>query len=403
MTLAWTDLEPNGPMARPAVLAAFADQPTISTPAQWHEERVPALRRAFEDHVYGKMPDRSSAKLVSRRVINKSILEGRATLEEWRVEASAGFGEAQTQKVQFNVLVALPNGATEPVPVILMETFCMNHNTIPVEGVTRPEGRSMCDGGGAADAAMTFVFGRYISTPPLDQIIDNGYALATFYPSEYVPDRAYAGLAALKKLSAGHSDEATRWGSIAAWAWGFSRVIDVLEEDSRFDDQAMILYGHSRYGKAAIVGAAFDVRADGVLSHQSGTGGAALNREKNGESVGEITKAFPHWFSKTYGDYAGREEEAPIDQHQLLALVAPRPLFLGNARRDVWSDPNGTFVAAQGADAAYELLGSKGLAQDNLKSFIPSADISFLIRPGTHGVTEEDWPSFLRFLNAHFK
>ena len=251
--------------------------------------------------------------------------------------------------------------------------------------------------------AVTYVFGRYIATPPLAEIFDRGYALATFYPSEFVPDQAGAGLSALRRFSDGHSDDETRWGAVAAWGWGFSRALDVLAQEPTVDMARVIAYGHSRYGKAALFAAAFDERIAGVIAHQSGTGGAALSRDKAGESVGEITDAYPHWFARQYAAYAGQEEKLPVDQHQLLALIAPRPMLLGNARRDVWSDPEGTFVAAQGAHPVYDLLGTSGLQQTDLKAFIPDATLSFHIRPGTHGVTEDDWPAFFDFLEAHFR
>jgi len=140
-----------------------------------------------------------------------------------------------------------------------------------------------------------------------------------------------------------------------------------------------------------------------VISHQSGTGGASLNKRKKGESIEDITGQYPHWFSKTYAGYAGREEELPIDQHHLLALIAPRPILLGNARRDVWSDPNGALKAAIGADPVWKLYGAdKGLRQQRYKPFNPDADLSLWIRSGTHGVVKEDWPAFLEFLDAHF-
>jgi hypothetical protein len=139
------------------------------------------------------------------------------------------------------------------------------------------------------------------------------------------------------------------------------------------------------------------------VSHQSGTGGAALNRKKNGESVKEITDTYPHWFSEAYAKKDWDSEDVSVDQHALLALVAPRPIFLGNARRDVWSDPNGSFRSAQGASDTYKLYNKTGLKQDSLKPFHPDADIGFYLRSGTHGVVKEDWPAFLVFLDAHIK
>ena len=155
--------------------------------------------------------------------------------------------------------------------------------------------------------------------------------------------------------------------------------------------------------RSALVAAAFDPNVDAVISHQSGTGGASLSRDKPGETVQDITNGYPVWFSPAYSGYAKNEDALPIDQHHLLALIAPRPILLGNAKRDVWSDPNGAFRAAQGATPAYTLYGSSGLTRSKLNEFDPAADIAFWIRPGTHGVVKEDWPAFLDFLDAHFK
>ena len=289
------------------------------------------------------------------------------------------------------------------MPVILMESFCPNNNTVINPLISKAlDNDFTCAGNGIMNKTMLYVFGRYIATPPMEMILENGYGFATIFPSDYAPDRKVDGMQALTNLSQGHTDEQSRWGSIAAWAWGYSRMVDILEQDPRFRKDAWVTYGHSRYGKAALVAAAFDDRIGGVIAHQSGTGGASLNKRKKGESVGEITTSYPHWFSKSYADMAGSEDEMDVDQHALLALIAPRPIFLGNARRDVWSDPNGAFRAAQSASSVYNLYNKQGLMQSDLKSFVPSADISFYIRPGTHGVVEEDWPAFLEFLNAHF-
>ncbi len=402
LTLAWTDLTPDRPVATPAVLGSFEGAGEVTSITSWREERVPQLRDAFQAHVYGYLPDFSSASVIDRRVVADRFLDGRAVLEELTIEALAQFGDAPPAKATFRLLLATPSKQPGPLPVILMETFCRNHTTIPHPDVSRPATGGGCDGDGVINMAMTYIFGRYIATPPLEEMVDRGFALATFYPGDYVPDNSGAGIAALKQLSAGHQDDATRWGAIAAWGWGFSRVIDVLEMDNRFDPNGMVLYGHSRYGKSALLSAAFDGRVDGVISHQSGAGGGSLSRNKAGETVGAITSSYPHWFSTQYAEYSERESDLPVDQHQLLAMIAPRPVLLGNARRDVWSDPEGSFMAALGADPAYELLGAGGLAQLTLKDFLPSAELVFHIRPGTHGVTEDDWPAFFEFLEAHF-
>ena len=398
MTLAWADLSGDGPDAAPALFADGA--PTVE---EWETQQAPALRAAFEAYVYGAMPDASSTQILSQRTIDAAAYGGAGVLDEYQLVASATFGGETRSTKPFFIDVLLPAGASGPVPVIMMESFCPRTSTIPHAGVARLEEGDFCEGGGVMSGMMTYVFGRYIATPPVETILAHGYAVAAIYPSEVVPDSRGPGLEALAGLSAGHQDDETRWGAVAAWGWLFSRVVDVLEADDRLDRDGMIAWGHSRYGKAALVAAAWDKRIDAVIAHQSGTGGASLNRRKKGESVGDITREYPHWFSVRYAEMAGREDELPLDQHELMALIAPRPVLLGNARRDVWSDPNGAFRAAKAASAVYALYGSKGLDQPRLDRFNPQADLSFWIRPGTHGVVKEDWPAFLDFLDARYK
>lgn len=390
LTLAWADLSPDGVVAKPVIV----DTDDISV-AQWRDTLAPEIRAAFEKEIYGTLPDTRQTNVIDYRILDNRAFNGKGILSEYELTADLTFGERTNTTSTFYMNVVAPS--TNPAaPVILIETFCPRWNTIPHAGVFRPEGAGECGSGGL----MGYIFGRYITTPPIEEILDRGYAIATIYPSEYVPDRSEAGLAALKKLSAGHTSQTTRWGAIAAWGVGFSMMVDALDTNGF---ETFIAYGHSRYGKAALVGGAFDERIDGVIAHQSGTGGASLNRLKKGESIEEITESYPHWFAPAYATANDDGYALDIDQHHLLALIAPRPILLGNARRDVWSDPNGAFRAAIGADPVYELHGVAGLDQARLDQWTPAADIAFWIRPGTHGVVQEDWPAFLQFLDAHFK
>ncbi len=403
VTLAWADLKPQGEAARPGVLESFSGAPPVADATMWREARAPALRKALQEEVFGYLPDAASTRVISHTILNDQAFSNTGVLEEYQLAVSLTFGGAtvETSGVEggpgFVMNVLMPKNAEGPSPVILLETFCPRWGTIPDNAVAgAPE--ELRDGGGLE----TYIFGRFICTPPVETILGAGYAIATIFPSEFVPDNKARGLAELRRLSPGHADDQTRWGAIAAWAWAYSRMVDVLENDPRIDQSAIITWGHSRHAKSALLAAAFDDRIDGVISHQSGTGGASLNRNKKGESVREITQGYPHWFSARYAGFAGHEGEMSIDQHHLLALIAPRPVLLGNARRDVWSDPNGAFRAAMGADPAYELLGSEGLDQARLDEWKPASDLAFWIRPGTHGVVKEDWPAFLQFLDAHF-
>ena len=399
ITLAWADLAADGIKATPDVLGEFAGDGPVTSLAQWQTSRAPALRAAFEEHVYGAFPDNSNVSILGTRIIDPNAFGDLATLYEARLQATVTFGGVKNKSEVFFINALVPKNAPS-APVVLMQTFCPRWDTVPHDGISRPENARGCNGAGSG--LMRYIFGRYIATPPIKDILNRGYAIATIFPSEFVPDRRDAGLAALAALSDGRPAGSEQWGAIAAWGLGYSWMVDALRKMSVIDSSEFIAYGHSRYGKAALVAAAYDQRITGVISHQSGTGGASLNAQKKGESIADITASYPHWFAASYAD-AADQYLLPVDQHQLLALIAPRPLLLGNARRDVWSDPNGAFRAAKGADAAYELYGAEGLDQERLDTWRPDAELSFWIRPGTHGVVKEDWPAFLEFLDAHFK
>ena len=399
LTITHANLKPKGASAAPILM------PQNTTLVTWEQSIRPQLKIALQDAIYGYLPDSASTRILERKILTDTAYNGLGTIEEYTLIATAVFNKNSTDTKPFKMVLVTPNqhkGGN--IPVILMESFCPNHNTVLHPLISKPADiEYSCGGSGIMNNVMLYVFGRYIATPPMEMILKHGYGFATIFPSEYVPDRSSSGLQALAALSPEHTQDETRWGAIAAWGWGYSRMIDTLQRDDRFSANIFIPYGHSRYAKAALVAAAYDDRISAVIAHQSGTGGASLNKFKKGESVKEITDVYPHWFSKSYARMAGQEENMEVDQHALLALIAPRPIFLGNARRDVWSDPNGAFRAAQSASSVYQLYNKQGLNQSKLKPFLPTSDISFYIRPGTHGVVKEDWPAFLDFLDAHFK
>jgi dienelactone hydrolase len=188
-----------------------------------------------------------------------------------------------------------------------------------------------------------------------------------------------------------------RAGALVVWANLFSKAYDVLSVDPRFDAKKIVAWGHSRYGKASLLAGALDPRFAAVIAHQSGRGGASLTRSIAGESLAQITSSYGFWFTPGYA----RGVPADVDQHQLIALNAPRPVLLGTGRGDSWSDPAGAFKAAQGADPAYRLLGSPGFNATGLSDYRPEDGLVWWSRPLGHGVTTADWRAFLEFLDTH--
>lgn len=388
-------LTPSGPAARPTVLGSFGSDPAVTTPADWTQRRAPLLRDAFQREVYGRLPVAGPARVATAKPLPPPAPN--ATAEQWTVRVDAPGGP-----VRFNMVVVTPR-APGPHPVIVMQTFCGNRAAMG--GMEEADLLTPTPCGDMDDSLIgrlvenLHVFGEYIAEPPWRQILSRGYAVATFYAGDVAPDEAKGAAEAVARLQPDVPAE-DRAGAIAAWAWAYSRAIDVLNADPRLDPARQTAWGHSRNGKAALLAAAFDPRIDAVIAHQSGKGGATLTRAPKGESVEQITDAYPFWFGSRYSGWAGREASIPVDQHQLIALIAPRPVLIGTGRRDMWSGPHGAWRALEGASPAYRLLGSPGLTQSRLNEPDWAGDLVYFLRKGRHGVTGGDWDAFLEFLDA---
>ena len=367
--------------------------PTLSPASleEWQAGQAD-LRAAFEREVYGVWPRRSDVEVTGHDVLDGAAYDGAGRIEQYALEMGG---------IRTHMAVVMPADAEGPVPVVMMQMFCGNVPALgwreDVAGPTDPDAQE-CGETGFASFMVRQIFGSNIMEPPVAQVLAHGYALAFVYPGDIVPDHPVRGRAALDRLSPEQQS-----GAIIAWAWVYSRMLDILEADGRFDPDRMAAWGHSRNGKSALLAAAFDPRIDLVIAHQAGTGGTTLSRSDAGESVAQITDSYPHWFNAQYAAHAGREAELALDQHQLIALMAPRPLLIGGAWRDNWSDPSGSFRAAMGANPVYALHGSDGLEQRSLGEFRPDADIAVFMRRGLHGVTRVDWNHFLEFLDAHWQ
>ena len=340
---------------------------SISTPESWSTRRREILD-ALQTEVYGPMPSAAQARIVRRQPIPASAAGGIEGVEQIEVEVAG--------RARFNLVLVTPRRAT-PAPVIIMQNFCGNQAAFP----DRPSAIEAplryypfpCRHG-VFDPFHRAAFGEWMLGPPFRTLAERGYAVAMFYGGDVVPDYPPDAGPALASLGAE--------GAIAAWAWVHARVIDVLETDARLDQDRIIAWGQSRFGKVALLAGATDPRIDAVIAFQSGRGGDALTSHRAGESVAAITRGYTHWFSPRFSAYAG--SPPPVDQHELLALIAPRALLLGHARRDRWADPAGAYQAAAGARPVFDMLGAPGAR--------------FALREGVHGITDEDWRVTLAFL-----
>lgn len=226
---------------------------------------------------------------------------------------------------------------------------------------------------------------------PAEEILDNGYAIATFCYTHVTEDSAAMnGLAAMYPR-----DPQTGWGKLSMWAFAASRVLDYLETRQDIDAARACVTGHSRLGKAALWCGAQDERFSMVVSNCSGCAGAAISRGKAGETIGHISQAFPFWFCGNYSSWSGREQQAPFDQHMLLSLVAPRKLYVCSAEEDAWADPASEFLSCVAASEAWTALRLPGfITPDEMPAVnqpLLEGNICYHLRSGSHFFSRTDW------------
>lgn len=380
----------------PPLLVA-KDGSAVRTAADWTKRRAEILA-LLESQMFGKAPARPSEWWCGIDEIGEAF--GGLAIRKQGTIRVAGRTLA--------LLVYLPARATKPVPVFVSLGFNPNQTVhadpgIHLAGAWTQDSKTKAIALGAPDATSR---GSSASRWEVEQILRRGFGLATVYYGDIEPDVPGAeGLgvrAAFAKGAPGPGD----WGAIGAWAWGLSRVADVLSQDRAIDGHKLALVGHSRLGKTALWAAALDPRFAIVISNDSGEGGAAISRRRFGETVADLNDRFPHWFCGNYKQYSRREDTMPFDSHMLLSLIAPRPLYVASAADDQWADPKGEFLGAVAASDAWRLLGVKGL---DANATMPGVDqpvgdghVRYHVRTGKHDITAYDWQQYLDFAARHF-
>ncbi|MDJ0920237.1 MAG: hypothetical protein QNI84_03855 [Henriciella sp.] len=371
----------NKPVASPPLTSGFDPATT---------------RMVLEQELYGPWPGNLPVSFSAPRVIDAQYLGGRGTLEE--ITLTIGEGDSARR---FPIAIAYPNIAkTKPVPLIISQTFSDNCSVFPNDPVTELGG-DVCNGTnmtGAVGFLATSIFGTYIAYAPIERYFDAGLAYASFPGWSFVPD----GNPSAQSVMATLTPDPKPTSALMAWAYGFDAAAKALETDPRIQPDAIAALGHSRYGKSALMAAAWSDRIAAAIAHQSGFAGAASSRSTTGETLGRMARSYPHWVRPGLGQELKDGLELSLDQHFLLALIAPKPIFLGNGRRDVWSDPNSTYRLAQAADLVYEAEGVEGLPDGTMRTFEPGAEISYWLRVGGHSVVSEDIDAFIAFMTAHF-
>jgi hypothetical protein len=374
----------------------------IESAADWMKIRRPEILKIFEDEVYGKIPDHAPS--VSFSVIKNypDALCGKATMKE----VLAAFTNGR-DTLQMNLLVLIPNDRQRPVPLFLGMNFYGNH-TIHMDtaiSITKNYVGNNVEFCIFNNRATTESRGVRSSRWPVETILARGYGLATIYYGDLDPDFDDGfenGIHHLMDKKPGPDE----WGSISAWAWGLSKAVDYFETDPDVDEKRVILLGHSRLGKTALWAGAIDQRFAAVISNNSGCGGAALSRRRFGETVEAINTRFPHWFCRNFHAYNDREDYLPVDQHMLIALIAPRPVYVASAENDKWADPKGEYLSLFHAGPVYRLFGYQVFAMDTMPRVnqpVSVGQLGYHIRSGDHDITRFDWERYLDFADKHVK
>ncbi len=392
---------PDYTLPDPLVLA---NGKPVSDAGVWYTDRRPEILTLFEDHVYGRAPappEQMGFEIIS---IDKQALGGKAVRKQIAIQFSG-----DKDGPGMDLLIYVPAAATKPVPAFLGLNFQGNHSIHTDTGIKLSTSwmRNRPDQGVVNHRATAASRGVAASRWQVEMILERGYAVATIYYGDIDPDYDDGfqnGVHPLFYKDAQTKPGPGEWGSIAAWAWGLSRAMDYFENDGAIDQANVALLGHSRLGKTSLWAGAQDTRFGLVISNNSGCGGAALSRRRFGETVERINTRFPHWFADNFNQYNDNEDALPIDQHMLIALIAPRSVYVASAEDDQWADPRGEFLAAKHAEPVYRLLGVEGLGTDAMPAVNQpvAGAIGYHIRSGKHDVTDYDWQQYLDFADKQF-
>lgn len=371
-----------------------------TTSEQWTTQRRPEVLQLLQGHVFGKVPPPFPRIRTRERSRSQLAGNGKAVRREVTV-----FFTDDDDGPSMDILIYTPVDAVGPVPCFLGLNFRGNHTVDPDPEihVTTSWMRNDKSRGITNNKASANSRGTSSDRWPVEMIVSRGYGLATIYYGDIDPDfdddfrnGIHAPTAADRGDKARAADDG---GSISAWSRGVSHALDVLELDPLVDGRRVALFGHSRLGKTSLWGGATDTRFAMVISNNSGCGGAALSRRAFGETVKRINTSFPHWFCLKHRDYNDNENASPVDHHMLLALIAPRPLYVASAEGDRWADPKGEMLSLYHASPVYELFGRQGLPTNNMPSVNEpiQTDVGYHVRTGKHDVTDFDWTQYLKF------
>jgi len=369
---------------------------SVSSAQVWETQRRPEILELFREQVYGRVPA-TVEQQVRFEVLESSenALDGVAIRKQVRAHLSD-----EASGPHMDILVYLPTEQDRPARMFLGLNFMGNHAVHPDAEILMKDNFTPWGQRGRGSSRRRW---------PIEEILGRGYGVATIHCGDLDPDK-HDGFkdgvhGAFDPPSFQTERPGDAWGAIAAWAWGLRRAMDYFESDPDIDHTKVAVLGHSRLGKTALWAGALDERFSIVISNNSGCTGAALSRHKRGESVARINEKFPHWFCGNYKQYGHNEDALPIDQHMLISLIAPRPVYVASADQDSWADPKGEFLSCVNAEPVFKLYGLEGLGtaeMPKVNETINGGHIAYHLREGKHGMTPFDWKCYMDYADRHW-
>jgi len=373
------------PYDLPPLLTTSSGQ-SVETPEAWMEQRRPEILSLFANLIYGRVPAPAKPIEVSYEVVleDKGFMDGMATRKDVKIHLENTKG-----RMSMHFLVFVPNNAQKPVPAFFKHSF---NNT-------------QSDDFDASSSRPGFLKNGW----PLGELFERGYGFCAVYQQDLVRHNEVEFLHSIHKLfyPEGQSfPKSHEWGVLSACAWGASRAMDYLETDPAIDHSRIAIMGHSKMGKATLWTAAQDERFALAISAQSGCAGAALWRRKSGETLKKMVTRFPYWLCRNAWKFVEQEDDLPVDQHMLLACIAPRPVYVHSSTDDTWADSRGEYLSAYHASEVYQLLGKKALESSMLPEVgkpIIESHVGYHIREGGHSIEMYDWQRFMDFADYHLR
>lgn len=373
----------------------------VNSQREWSEKRRKEIIQFYTDSVFGLLPNATKYKQEYEVYEKETLVLGGKAI---RKQVILTITNLKGNKIAIDIMVYYPNKKIKNgFPVFVLQEFLGNQSLVSDTLIKiistpiitgNPEKKGIINN--LATSASRGVYARRF---PVEMLIDSGYAVVAACFQAFIPDAAQE---AKKVMADFYGLNIEQTGTVSVWAWGYSRLVDYVYSDNKLNKYRIGAVGHSRLGKSVLWASVNDSRIGIAFVNESGCTGAKLSKRAKGETIEKMNSVFPYWTNANYKRYNGKDTALAFDQHWLVACMAPRNVYIGNAEDDLWCDPEGEFFSLKEAEKVYNFLNIKtSLPSDFIKAgqFSVTPPCGYHLRKGNHDLLTEDWINFIRFFN----